>query len=55
MLNSSQSPRLAVRMNEKSQSEKLREAACYLKTDDDEKRFDGRLRSIASKKEKPAD
>ena len=37
---------------EKSQADKFREAAKELETDDDEKRFDERLKKIA-KSEKP--
>ena len=36
----------------KSQADKFREAARELETDDDEKRFDERLKKIAGKSEK---
>lgn len=38
--------------NNKSQADKFREAAKELETDDDEKRFDERLKKIASSEEK---
>lgn len=44
--------------DKKSQADKFREAAKAVETDDDEKRFDEKLRRITKapqKKEKPAD
>jgi len=40
---------------EKSQADKFREAAKELETDDDEKRFDERLKKIAEKKSEKSD
>lgn len=39
----------------KSQADKFREAAKELETDDDEKRFDERLKKIAEKKSEKSD